>query len=504
MREPSMRHVGFKLLIVVVLLPCAGVAAAHAANAALSARAICALAPALSQDAPDPTPGDTDAPETEKIDLNAPAEPGEIARLIEALADPQYETREWAFRRLCALGPAARGAIEQAARDEHPERALRARKLLQVLDDHLLAGVSVALRPSAEQFTWQTPIDMVVELTNDSAFPARVPFVLDAAERKRLNDDGRQVGDLLDLGEWLAVHDAKGRRIDIRIDDPHARPAVAAALEKRLDDPPVSVLSPGASTRLTVRAFNRGLARYPLLEQGRYTVVFDYVPAWEDERLRTQGVGRVRSNQVELTVTRAAPPTVARDGREITTQLTLEGDAVVARLVNGHDRAVVANVNFGPEVPFAQRRWVVPGLGQSIEVPVHVTERRSYADFDAQKLIRLEPGASVEVDRIPLVELRGILGKLAGAKVLERVPITFRYANLCDKRWQDHQPGSWRKLPDLPDVLRTPLPPEVLSTAVASDAVFIDMPAREPGKQLEGPKPAEASEPSEPAEPDKL
>ena len=61
---------------------------------------------------------------------------------------------------------------------------------------------------------------------------------------------------------------------------------------------------------LELPAFNRGMARYRMLHKGSYRVQFTYVPEWDNERMRADGIGMVRSNELVLNVSSSAPPTI--------------------------------------------------------------------------------------------------------------------------------------------------------------------------------------------------
>ena len=158
--------------------------------------------------------------------------------------------------------------------------------------------------------------------------------------------------------------------IELTVDDIAADATVVAAVQQRLNGGPSGVLDPGERVTLPIRAFNRGWARYPLLDSGTYTVVMDYVPQWEDAVLAAQRVGRVVSNQATITVTEGAPASVSRGGPEASLAVDREGQSLVAVLTNRTDQPMLINKNFGRSPPFADGRWVWELDGARRDVPL--------------------------------------------------------------------------------------------------------------------------------------
>ena len=396
----------------------------------------------------------------------------ELVSLIAELGDPSYEVRTAATRRLCAIGMPARARLRKAAEGDDVETALRAKNLLAVLDQIQFAGLDVLLSFSKSSIAWNESVDLRVTLINDSAYSGRVPFETDPgrrAERRKWSVNALQVGDMLDLAELITVRGPDGREIDLRVDDILADPRVEVAVRERLDIGPMGVIDAGKSVALTLNAFNRGWARYPLLDRGRYDIVLDYVPPWEDELLKTQRVGRVVSNPATITVTAGAPDTVSRGGEEASLRIERNAESLVAVLINRTDQPVLVNKNFGLAAPFAQGRWVYTLNDSIVDVPVLPKRRVSWDDFDQTLLVEVPPGGSLEVVRGDLKVIHQALAAAGADLSGTEWTVHFSYSNLCNRRWQERQGARLRDDPKVPQVLQEPLPPRMLSTRQTSN-----------------------------------
>jgi len=402
-------------------------------------------------------------------DLTAPATDDEMARLIRDLGDSSYQTRTQAMRRLSATGPAAAAALEVAAKGEDFETALRAKKLLTALDRLLFAGLDVSLAFSAPAVAWDESIDLEVTLTNRSKYAARVPF--ESQPGSDAGGDARQVAAMLDIADWIHVRGADDREIELRVDDIAADPEVVAAVQTRLNGGPSSMVEPGGRVSLTVRAFNRGYARYPLLDEGNYVVAFEYVPAWEDEVLRARRIGRVAGNPASIHIRSGAPRTVSRTGVEAVLTVGRTDGWLAAKLTNSTDQSLFINRNFGNGAPFADGRWMYQ-LDESIHaIPVMGKTGASWHDFDPTLMSEVKPGQSVELTRIELGELRRAL-VAAGADLSgDRWTLYFSYMNSCDRSWQTRQGAALLDNAGAPKIFQIPLPRRTLSTRHASEAL---------------------------------
>lgn len=393
-----------------------------------------------------------------------------VDTLIVELGDPSFKTRELATQRLCAIGNAAVARLREAAGGDEAETALRAQAIVAVLEQVMFAGVEVRLGFSKSNIAWNEPVDLIITMTNRSAFQARVPFEI---QRTRTTDeilDARQVADMLDVAEWARVTRPGGGLIELLVDDIADDPAVVAAVNERLSGGPTTVLEPGEQVRLTIATFNRGWARYPLLDTGAYTLVMDYVPQWNDETLATERVGRMISNEAVVSVTSAAPDKVSRTGgQKASLGVRREGVFFVAELTNRADLSMLVNTNFGPSAPFAVGYWVFERDTTRHEVSVAGRQASSWQDFDDRRLVPVAPGRNIELARISADDLRRSLENV-GAK-LDDAPWTihFSYSNLCSRQWQLRQGSALIGNPDAPKILQAPVPRKILAARHTSN-----------------------------------
>lgn len=396
-----------------------------------------------------------------------------ISALIRDLGDVSYEKRLAAMRSLAAIGMPARDALEDAANGEDIEVALRAKTLLTTLSRLLFSGAEVRLSATKTKIRWDEPFDLILEVQSSARFATRVPFSLEDGTDGGDDSDARQVGDMLDLAEWMQVRRADGREVSLKVDDIADDPAVLSAVQDRLSGGPVSTLEPARTARITGSRANRGWARFPLLDAGEYTFVFDYVPQWEDEVLEQDRIGRVRSNEVTVIVTQGAPAEVSRGGREASVTLDRDDDMFVANIVNHNDQEMIVNTNYGPAPPLAQGHWVLEQSDRQIKIPVGEPGPIRWGDFRAVALLSVPPGETAKLASIDLKELRdrakekGIRGTWT---------LHFGYANLCDRRWQQMQGSTLEAEGDeVPDVLKEPLSRRLLSARHASRRETIDL-----------------------------
>lgn len=401
--------------------------------------------------------------------LTGPSTEARITSLVADLGSTSYAKRTHATRRLTAIGNAATAKLRAAALGDDTETALRAKSILTTLDDLLFAGVEIELSFSKPKIAWDEPVDLRVTMTNRSRFPAKVPFQLATPSDPDRSADARQVGDMLDVAEFLHVVRGDGRTIELTVDDIADDDDVVEAVSTRLSGGPVTTLKPQEQMTVTARAFNRGWARYRLLDAGPYTVTLDYVPQWSDDVLARERVGRVTSTKARINVTSAAPLTVSRGGSEASIALRIDGPFIAAVVTNRTDHAMLVNRNFGHAAPFATALWVWEKGAEQREISVAPKRAESWDDFDPAALTRLPAGESLELARIGVAELRQALTR-AGAS-FEGVGWTvhFSYANLCDRRWQARLGSALLGNAEAPAVFQTILPRRILSTRSASD-----------------------------------
>lgn len=401
--------------------------------------------------------------------ISGPATDEEIHSLVRDLGDPVYATRVFASRRLCAIGSEAHGALREAAGGDDVEAALRSKKLLATLDQVWFSGVEVRLEIAKRNFAWNEPIDLVVTLTNRSGHDARVPMETDPNKRDSLSADARQVADMLDVSEWLRVSGDRGREVELRVDDIADDSGVLSVVHERLGGGPSAMVPAGGQATIRVREFNRGWARYPLLDAGEYSMVMEYAPEWPDPVLAAHQVGRVTSNTLHVTVTRGAPEKVSRGGAEAEIEILRDGDTLVASLTNRTDQTMFVNTNRGTFPPFAEERWVLEQVGRRFEIPGDSKLGRTWADFDEAGLAAVEAGASIELARIGVAQLRRAFTD-AGANVPpDGGTVVFGYFNSCNRQWQVREETSLAQDQNAPAVLRRPLPRKMLSARLSSN-----------------------------------
>ena len=392
-----------------------------------------------------------------------------IAQLVSDLGDASYARRTEATRLLCAIGSPAAAALERVANGRDTEVALRAKAVLGVIGQLMFGGVEVRLALSKTKIAWDEPVDLTITMTNRSAFPARVPFEIDPLARGKVAGDGRQVGDMLDIAEYLRVRDARDASVALVVDDILGDEAVAKVVEHCIDVGPIAELAPSQSVSITARAFNRGWARYRLLDAGVYTIVLNYVPAWDDEVLAAQQAGRVVSNTATLTVTAGAPPAISRRGIDATVSIERDKGSFVARITNRSDRALLINTNFGASLPFARALWVHELAAERHEVPVERRVGASWHDFDPAKLVSLSAGESLTLARIGGEALRRVLAGAGAVLEGDRWTLHFEYDNLCDRRWQKRQGTALIGNDDAPRVFQELLPQNILTSRQVSE-----------------------------------
>ncbi len=399
----------------------------------------------------------------------------EIASLVGLLGSPLYEERLAATRKLIALGPRARPQLEAAAAGDDFETALRAKDLLVTLDRLLFAGVDVSLAFSKSSASWEQPVDLLITMTNRSAYPARVPFeqsVIDPPAVPGASPDAEQVGRMLDIADWLKVRrEPDGREIDLRVDDIAVDEEVVAAVQRRLNAKLGGILKAGQQVTVTIPAFNRGWSRYPMLDEGSYRVVLDYQPAWDDEVLLAGRAGRVVTSPASLAITRSAPATVSRGGVVSSLSLVRRGEELVASLTNSSDQTLLVNKNFGIGPPFADGRWVYHHRldESSHEVRMLGRAAASWGDIDPGLLPAISPGDSVVLASIAIGDLQKKLHEAGADLGGPAWTIRFRYGNLTDRAWQVRQGAAMLGNPNAPALFRNPLPRNLLTTHQTSN-----------------------------------
>jgi hypothetical protein len=387
-----------------------------------------------------------------------------IAVLIRRLGDPSYEVRTRATRELCKIGHRAGAALKKAAAGDEFEIALRAASLLEVIDSVYFGGCRVELSAEPRRIAWDQTLEVVVTIRNESDYPAQIPLELSELRRRLVSADAQQVGDMVDLADYLRVVSPDGRQVDLKVDDILTDLQVADAIEWRAESGPVGELPPGRTLEFSLGEFNRGWARYPLLARGMYKIVFEYDPQWDDEEFRRAGVGRVRSKPLEIEVTEASPPMVRPRAPAALVAVERNGEALVARLTNCDDLPVWVNLNWGSvEPPFSQLVWRVATEASPEGVRVgQAAAPPPLKAFDRERLTNLPPGATAELGAVSIASLLKVplvQGLPAGQSFRVRVELV----NQCDLVWQRQQEPSMLDNPRVPAALQSPLPRRMLT-----------------------------------------
>lgn len=356
----------------------------------------------------------------------------QLTILARELSDTSYSVREAATRKFYEIGPASMEVLRGLVDSTDTEAAIRARRILDDIESVYFSGVEIALAFSEAHIDWDQPVNLLVTLSNRSEFPARVPVDPASLLQAISSDDAEQVATMLDLADWLIVRDEKGDVLPFHLDDIMANSAVAAVVQKKAERGGSATLQPGQSVTISLTAFNRGWARYRLLERGAYTVVLKYAPLWDDPFLVEHRVGFAESNEARIVIDQEAPPGVSREEAHAELSVARVGEELTARLANHSDMPMIINTDFGMAPPFAQGNWVYAHGTAIREIPVNGELDNGNRDLDQDLLIKVAPGKSIEVAQIPVMKLRAALeddgANLAGA----RWSLHFSYANNWD------------------------------------------------------------------------
>lgn len=428
-----------------------------------------------------PTPGDQPPAGIASTTAQPDDSGARIGELISALGEPAYARRNEAMRELLRIGPAALDALREAAKTQSFEVATRAGHAADLVASLMFTGVEVEVSVSNARIDWNEPADLTLTLTNRSNNDARVPFDLDgpAAATAGAGEDEealRRLAVMLDVSEYVTVASPDGRRLEARMDDVTSEGAARAVIEARVDGGPVSVLRPGQKAAVILREFNRGWARFPLLDSGAYTLEFKYEPDWPDDAffdgLRSSGAWVVSARPVTLTVANPAPPEVSRRGRPARLDLAQDQEGWACRLVCTYDLPVWVNVNFGEVTPFASLKWEAEDEAGKLSVTLSGVAPRpmKLSEFDPARLVRVEPGQSIELMRLTADRLNQAIRE-AGGQPDAGWTLQADYLSLFDRFWQQRERGAAGEASDAPVVLTTPLPRSLLTLHLTSPSV---------------------------------
>ncbi len=335
---------------------------------------------------------------------NPPMTPQNLQVWIDRLSDPSAEVRDDAVRQLYAAGPQAMAALKQLNPGDDYEASLRAQKILEKISTLYWVGAKVELSADHTTIHWDEPVTLSVKMTNLSEFPIQLPFLLQNRSQLDADPTAVQFGNMLDLADYLHVAAPNGDEIPLAYDDYRGCDSLEKSVNIRAVHEPAAVLSAGQTFVLNLSEFNRGAARFRLLEKGDYKIRFVYQPEWDDEQLRKNQVGLVTGNEITLTVTEPASEVIRNAQRELQADLHLEKSELVVTLRCTHDRPVGVNLNFGGSATagFAQLIWVLHSGSQTWETD-HVWNE--IMPWQPDRIRTLKPTETVEVLRASLSDI---------------------------------------------------------------------------------------------------
>ncbi len=351
----------------------------------------------------------------------------QVQKWIAELSDPSFERRQAAVEQLYGAGPKVLDDLTAVLTGNDAEAALRAQLLIERIGRLYLVGATVHLAVDPPAAAWNEPVAVRVDIVNTQDFPIHLPFLTSDRQTLDVDRNAVQVGAVLDVADFLEVIGPDGKRIDLMIDDYRGFRGVEHAVDARVHLEPVSDLPAGQRFRLQIPAFNRGPARWRLLEAGTYRIRFHYIPEWEEPDLIAARTGEIISNEIRVEITEAAPAIIDRGSRIITARVESMGDTCIASLRSTHDRPITVNLNIGGHGDrlLAQLQWRVQRFSPDTAVvgePVIVVREAS-----PNRIVLLEPGESVEIHRASIAALS------AQHPGPGRLRISARYTNLFDR-----------------------------------------------------------------------
>ena len=169
-----------------------------------------------------------------------------------------------------------------------------------------------------------------------------------------------------------------------------------------------------------------------MLRKGTYRLQFAYMPEWDDHKMREDGIGKVVSNALTLTVTQPAPDLILDARREIRVGLERVGQEFVVRLTNTHDRPMGVNLNLGnrglARYAYLEWDWQTPAGVVRAAQPL-----LNPSPLDTEKLVKLKPGQSIELFRTDLNRLKTLTGFEHMGRDGENTTLAVRYTNILDR-----------------------------------------------------------------------
>jgi hypothetical protein len=348
--------------------------------------------------------------QTASASATRPAEPSqaEIRRTVAELGHPVPARRQIARRQLVRWGSRVTAELQRVSQGANLEAALEARDLLKELESAFFHGGSISLQVDRSAVAWDEPFALTVVVRNPTSGPIRVTWAAPgtAPASRPANDDVTQVAAMFDIADFLVVRGPDDQEVDLRIDPIERDPAVRAAVGLRAKGtPPSYLLEAGGTARLRIPGFNRGWARYPMLEPGKYRITVCYQPAWKDESWVAEKVGLTESPPVEVQVRSAAPEVVLSANRPMRLITVRSGADLVVELQNLWDRSQWVNLDLGSDLEAqALLHWRVTAADKADAEPVTITPQTT-SPRRSDRMPELGPGEKIEVARVTVRDL---------------------------------------------------------------------------------------------------
>lgn len=358
----------------------------------------------------------------------------QIRDMVQSLRHPSRSRRQAAMRQLAIWGTSTIPELKRAAEGDDFEAALAARQLIEEFQGAVLLGARVTLSVDRNRIRWDEPFALSLRVENPSASSIRLPWPRPTAKPPESVPltTAAQVGAVLDVADFLSVRNRHGTPIDLRIDPIEQESTVEEAVQVRAgSNPPAHDLPAGESETLRVPMLNRGWARYPMLEPGRYAIEFDYQPTWRDPAWGKEGFGRVRCEPVIVEVSDGSPGTILEGTVPLLLTLTRFEQELEARLICTWDRPVWVNLNYGANIEqdaHLEWQWIPRRDGETEEL--RVSEPPPAREPDRNRLIRLAPGEARTIERIEVARLRALIAADTPQEA-DSFDIVVRYASLA-------------------------------------------------------------------------
>lgn len=412
------------------------------------------------------------------------------AELIEQLKAESFSDRLDATVRLYDRATECREALQEAMQSSSFEVSARAHQILVEMEGLPFLGAQIRLSISPQRLAWDQPAEIVVEITNPTSIPMRLPLTPPSSTVTSNPGSASEIESqvenallALDLADYLVIEDPSGEVVNAVVDDVSDEPLLKKALDLRLQVAPQMMLPPGRTLTLKLGDFNRGWVRFPLLIKGRYALSFEYQPSWADGEgplyrlLAERGACSARSAAVALEVTSSAPDGVQAQGPRARLELVDRGATMDAEVTATCDVPVWVNASLGDLPHEAHLTWIVEQDDLHAAFAYREPAPANGASPSAPRLALLQPGERLTLLQVDKAQLwDSALRQLP----LEDRParVRLRYSNLLSRGWRDlHAREQARLGAPLEDPLAGPLPYRIVTERLESDSVAIAPPA---------------------------